>query len=225
MRFGIAAVETWKQEGLEKALAVTEKISNDELKEIVISAIRYKNGSSALTKEGPDKALEQARAIKLPMFRVWLFRTVAYALRTAGRSEQSEAIQEELLMWLESSEKSPRIVAGLFAYLDNTDNVNTEQKFTALNTLGIVLNKVSLEPSPNLFPQEIYWHPLFHNYEKSVSALVRADFERTLETARNIFDKEARLTMQTAVCAEYLRQTPGNKNTDQTPRKADTARQ
>jgi hypothetical protein len=221
VRLGMVAVETWKQQSIEAALKVADKISDQALKEVVISALKYKEGSRMLTREGPDKSLEQARAINLPMFRVWLFRTVTRAFRSAGRIDESDAIQQELLSWLESGEQKPEAVAGLFAYLDNNDNQNVEQKFIALASLGRTLSKVGLEPPPNLFPREIFWHPMFHSYEKSLSQLIRADFEKTLEGTRNISDKEARLTLQVAAASEYLRQSDKKTNRKQAQQKSD----
>jgi hypothetical protein len=203
--FAAAASAALRLEDLNQAIALIDKIENREQREISGSSLLNTASLKALNREGPDKALAIARRIRWPSTRVTTFSQIINALRSLGKQEQAAELLGELLVWFDGYQDNTDKVWGLLTYLDHFAKDEADRDFTALNLLISLLNNADLDPPAQPLPNRRYWYPEFHDFRKSLGPLAKTDFDRALQEAQLLRNKEARLLVQVALCHEYLK--------------------
>ena len=208
-----AASTTWRfgEGDLNKAIALTDKISDPKLRDDVAGMIYMQAGTKYLRSEGPEYALELARKINLPGPRVRLFLAIIGSLQNVKATERIDSLRRELLNWLQNCERNSDTAWALVDYIDAPVSEVAEDKFAAFEVLIRVLNSPSLEIN-NTLTNRVYWYPEFHDFRRSLMPLVKTDFERTLQLIQMLNNRETSLQVQAAFSADYLKVQSQTKN-------------
>lgn len=208
-----AASATWRfgEGNLEKAIALVEKISDPHLRDDMAGILYFQAGTKYLRSEGPDYSLELARKINLPGPRTRLFLAIIGSLQSVKATERADSLRRELLNWLGNCERNSDTAWALLDYIDASISNVPEDRFAAFEILVRVLNSPGLEIKGGI-KNRTYWYPEFHDFQKSLMPLVKADYERTLQLIYMLNSRETSMQIQAAFCADYLKLQTQNKS-------------
>jgi hypothetical protein len=201
-----AAFATWRfgEGDLDKAITLIEKIGDPRARDDNAGTLYLQAGTKYLRTEGPDYALELARKINLPGPRVRLFLATISSLQRVEATERIDSLRRELLAWLRNCERNSDTAWALLDYLDASTADMVENKFAAFELLVRVLNSPGIETNAGM-KNRVYWRPEFHDFRKSLTPLIKADFDRTLELVQVLNNREISMQVQAAFCAVYLK--------------------
>lgn len=201
-----AAFNAWRfgQGDLDQAIALAEKITSAEMRDLTLGTLYYQAGLKSLRSEGPDAALNLARKIEPPGIRTRLYLSIIRTLSSIKAAERIDTLREELLQWMGNRDRTSETAWALLDYLEGSTNGSLERDFAALEILIRVLNSPSLDPDSRL-KNKIYWQPDFHDFRKSLMPLAKADFDKGLQVIQMLNNREIFMQIQAAFCSSYLK--------------------
>lgn len=215
-----AAFNAWRFGGgdFDQSLSLAERIENKDRREAATGTLYFQAGFKNLGNEGPDKALTMASKIKSPLMRTRLYGAIVSNLLSVKVVERADALREELLNWLGTSESNTETAWGVLEYLESFPNDNPERSFMALDILVKILNSADLNPPDKPLPRKIYWYPEFYEFRKPLAPLARADFEKGLQTIQKLTNNEVAMLIQASFCGEYLKMRVKSKKPPEKPK-------
>jgi hypothetical protein len=202
-----AAALTARRGDTEQALSIGEKISNIETRADISSFIRYQAATAALRKKQMDIAYGYAKDITTLPQGAMIFTQMARALREEGDSGRALETLNDAERLLIKSENGAEKAFAMLLLADAMVTLDVNRGFEVMSSAITAINRADFSPEKQSNQGMIRKIPVslhFMNFDKNLSVLSRADFDRALLLAQTIEMKELSLFAKLAVCRGVL---------------------
>jgi tetratricopeptide (TPR) repeat protein len=218
-----AASAASSRNDFERALTISGKIDNTELRESLDSFTRFQAASMLTSKNDTDTALRYARGVSNIAQRAVVFAKIARALFEQKNLARASEIMDEAEIITEKANTGMEKAQAALIIAEVRARLNPSQGFEKMNGVVKFFNQVENSIKP---PKEQSFdinammlamlNSIFRlekpNFSSSFSLLARHDFNRALNLARELTNKEYSLAAQLAVCRSVLsKQMPTEK--------------
>jgi len=210
-----AAMAAFRQDDIDQALAIAEKISNEQDRLSITSNIQYQAALKALNKEDVDAAYHLAKDIPLLAERVEIFDRMAKSLLDKQENSRAADLLSEVEDYARRSDSEPQKARALLRIASTFAGFDSIRGFEVTESAVKAINDADFNPPvPSRDRTLIKRIPVtieMLDFKSIFSLLARSDFERALLLAQSIEKKEASMLAQIAVCRELLNNLQINK--------------
>lgn len=209
-----AAMKALSDSDEDAALDLIEKVKNETQREMYKPMLRMQAAVRALAKGDAEKALRYAREISEPIQRASLFALVAQKLAEKKENARALEIVSEAQRLTERADDNAAKTQALLTLAAVAAPLDAERGFEAAGAAVSSINNTETnakragekKSAVAAFAQAFggaFGVDLL-NFDQSLGALARADFERGLSLAQTIRTKEVSVIAQLAVCRAAL---------------------
>jgi len=208
----------------ERALALSEKISNQQIRALAVSGMRSQAAMKAVEKGEVEAALRYARELTDPVQRASMLGQLAAAMHKESDRPRAIELVAEAAQSLGQAENTPEKARLLLSLSATMARLDPPRGFELLAVAVEAVNKADFALPPtgqqgasaavDLAIKAMEPNHGQLNFDEALTPLAREDFDRALGLAQAIEKKDFALQAQLAVCRAVLTQ-EGSRGADE----------
>ena len=196
-----AAMQAVRSNESDKALIISDKISDKKEREMVVSLIHYQTALKLLNNDKFLDAVKHAREISFMPQRVEIYRLLIEHFLSKGDIQRTEETLLDIENWLEKAPDELKKAHGLLTMAGMAAKYKPVRGFEATKRMVKCINSIDFTESKNslVSKSEVPTTLEMLDFSKVFSILARSDFERALLIAKSIQKEEASILAQVIV--------------------------